>query len=79
MSRGIPAVASDIPIFKEIGGEAALLFDPDSPDAFAKAIRSLESNPEWMRRSKLSIKQASRFNWDSSAVELIALARKLCN
>ena len=78
MSRGVPVVVSDIPIFKEIGGEAALFFNPDSPDSFAKAVRSLEANPEWMRRSKLSIDQANRFNWDASAVELIALARKLC-
>ena len=78
MSRGVPVAVSDIPIFKEIGGDAALFFNPDSPDSFAKAIRSLEANPEWMRRSKLSIAQANKFNWDSSAVELIALARKLC-
>lgn len=77
MSRGIPVVVSNIPIFDEIGGEAALKFDKDSPEAFAKAVKKLEANPEWMRRSALSLKQAQAFNWEHSATQLIALARRL--
>ena len=40
MNLGTPVVASDIPIFREIGGTAALYFDPDSPEDAAAAIRS---------------------------------------
>lgn len=79
MARGVPVVVSDIPIFKEIGGEAAVFFAPDSPDAFAAAVQKLEANPEWMRRSELSIKQSAKFNWDSSAGELLRIAKELCD
>ena len=79
MVRGVPVVVSDIPIFKEIGGDAALFFDHDSPDAFAAAVQRLESNPEWTRRSEMSRKQASKFNWESSAGELLRIARELAN
>lgn len=77
MSRGVPIVVSQIPIFNEIGGDAALYFDENSPDAFANAVRKLETNPEWMRRSELSLKQSEKFNWDHSAGELIRIAKKL--
>lgn len=79
MTRGVPIVVSRIPIFDEIGGDAALYFDENSPDAFASAVRKLETNPEWLRRSELSLKQAAKFNWDHSAGELIRIAKKLAN
>lgn len=77
MSRGVPVVVSNIPIFDEIGGDAAVFFDQESPDAFASAVRRLESNPEWLRRSEASRIQAAKFNWDHSAGELIRLAKRL--
>lgn len=77
MSRGVPVVVSDIPIFREIGGEAASFFDVDSAESFAAAVMALDSNPEWMRRSRASLEQAGRFNWDRSAAALIQLAERL--
>ncbi|MET0303862.1 MAG: glycosyltransferase family 1 protein, partial [Microbacteriaceae bacterium] len=41
MALGTPVVVSDIPIFREIGGDAALYFDPDDPDAVARQVLSL--------------------------------------
>jgi glycosyltransferase involved in cell wall biosynthesis len=77
MSRGVPVVVSSIPIFNEIGGDAAIFFDQSSPDSFAAAVKKLESHPEWLRRSELSRKQAAKFNWDHSAGELIRIAKEL--
>lgn len=79
MARGVPVVVSNIDIFEEIGGDAALFFDQDSPDAFAAAVQKLESNPEWTRRSELSRKQAAKFHWEASAGELLRIARELAN
>ena len=79
MARGVPVVVSDIPIFEEIGGDAAIFFDQDSPDSFAAAVKKLEANPEWVRRSELSRKQAAKFNWESSAGELLRIARELAD
>lgn len=73
MSLGIPVVVSDIAIFTEIGGDAALFFDPASPEALQKAVRALEQSGEWAERSRRSIAQAEQFTWRASAEKLFAL------
>ena len=71
MALGTPAVVSDIPIFREIGGDAALYFDPSSPASIAAAVRRLEG--EWVARSAASVEQAARFSWRDSADVLLRL------
>lgn len=71
MSVGIPTVVSDIPIFREIGGEAALYFDPRSPEGLVDAVRKLERPGEWATRSEESVRQAARFTWRESARKLL--------
>ncbi|TFD57811.1 glycosyltransferase family 1 protein [Cryobacterium suzukii] len=73
MSHGIPVVVSDIPIFREIGGAAALYFDPRSADAIAAAVRRLALPGEWEARSARSIEQAARFTWAASARTLLGV------
>lgn len=77
MSRGIPAVVSNIEIFREIGADAALYFDQESPESFAHAVKQLESNPRWLEVSAKSISRAHDFNWDKSAADLIELINQL--
>jgi glycosyltransferase involved in cell wall biosynthesis len=77
MSRGVPVVVSDIEIFREIGGKAALFFDQNDELSFAAGVKSLETNPLWMEHSRLSARQAEEFNWDKSAAELIELMGRL--
>src|SRR4051794_6090240 len=48
MTRGLPVVLSDIPIFREVAGDAALYADADDPAAFAAAVRRLEEPGEWL-------------------------------
>ncbi len=71
MSGGTPVAVSDIPIFREIGGDAAVFFDPASPESFAAAIRSLEDPAEWERRSALARERAGHYSWDASAEALL--------
>jgi glycosyltransferase involved in cell wall biosynthesis len=73
MGLGIPIVVSDIPIFREIGGDAALFFPAEDPQALAAAVRELAKPGEWATRSALSVTQASSFNWKTSAERLLAL------
>ena len=73
MRLGIPVVVSDIPIFREIGGEAALFFDPASPEALANAVQRLDTPGEWASRSELSASQAAQFTWRASAERLVTL------
>ena len=77
MSRGVPVVVSDIEIFREIGGKAAIFFDQNDELSFATSVKTLESNPNWLDYSALSMRQAEEFNWDKSATELIELMARL--
>lgn len=77
MSRGIPVVVSDIEIFREIGGEAALFFDQEDPHSFANKIESLNETDAWIKASKLSLEKSKQFNWDKSAQALLELIDSL--
>jgi glycosyltransferase involved in cell wall biosynthesis len=67
MGRGTPVVVSEIPIFREIGGDAAGYFDPRDPEAAAAAIRELEDPALWLTRSAAARQRAALFDWDRSA------------
>jgi glycosyltransferase involved in cell wall biosynthesis len=71
MASGTPVAVSDIPIFREIGGESAIFFDPHSPESFAAAIREIEDPAEWKRRSALAMERATHYSWDASAKALL--------
>ncbi|MFD3444759.1 glycosyltransferase family 4 protein [Microbacteriaceae bacterium 4G12] len=73
MSVGTPVVVSDIPIFREIGGDAALYFDPSSPEDVASAVHMLEDPAELQRRSAAAYDRHSEFSWESSADALLDL------
>lgn len=77
MNAGTPVLISDIPIFREIGGEAAGYFSATDESAFADAVRDLERPGEWSRRSQLGVAQASTFSWDRSAEALLQLLRRV--
>ncbi len=77
MSVGTPVIASDIPIFREVGGDAVRYVDPGSPAAFAAAVRELDDDVQWREASLLSVKRAGQFSWDDSAHQLVALAEEI--
>lgn len=77
MTRGVPAVLSDIPIFREVGGEAAMYADPDDPASFAAAVRALERPGEWSARSVAALAQAATFTWDASAARLLPVLQRV--
>ena len=77
MVRGTPVVVSDIPIFREIGGDAAVYADPRDPHAVATAIRTLDDPAEWRRRSDASRAQAEHFDWKRSARTLLEMLERV--
>jgi len=77
MVLGTPIVVSDIPIFREIGGEAALFAGADDAAAFAAAVRQLDDPAEWRARSKAAVAQATHFDWDRSAAALLGMLESL--
>jgi glycosyltransferase involved in cell wall biosynthesis len=72
MAGGTPVVVSDIAIFREIGSDAAVYFDPRDPESFAAAIHKLEDAELWRRLSARSIARAADFSWENSARALLA-------
>jgi glycosyltransferase involved in cell wall biosynthesis len=77
MAGGTPVVVSDIPVFREIGGEAALYFDPTSAESFATAIRSLENDERWMSHSAAAVSQASSYRWHNAAQALLQVLQRV--
>lgn len=77
MGVGTPAVVSNLEIFEEIGGEAALYFDPSQPRTFAVQIEKLQDQQFWQDVSKRSIDQAGKFSWQASAGKLLELLNRV--
>ena len=67
MSAGIPVIASDFPLWREIimGNDCGLLVDPLNPKAIAAAIDELVSNPALAQRKGENGRQAveEKYNW----------------
>jgi glycosyltransferase involved in cell wall biosynthesis len=77
LSMGTPVACSDIPVFREVGGDGAAYFDPRDPHDIARVIRTLEDDAAWRRLSDAGPAQAAKFTWDRSAERLLALALSL--
>jgi glycosyltransferase involved in cell wall biosynthesis len=77
MALGTPVIASDIPIFREVGGDAALYVDPASPRQFAAAVAQLQDGARWQAASRSSVVRAREFTWDESARQLVDVAAEI--
>lgn len=77
--RNIPVVAADTPALKEVGGQAAIYFDPYDSDDLAKKVSQL------VRSEKLRIDlvkkgsaRVKNFSWDKTAEQTLEVYRKVC-
>jgi glycosyltransferase involved in cell wall biosynthesis len=78
MAARIPVVAADIPVFREIGDDAALYADPHDASSLAGAMRAVLSSPELRRLLiKRGLDQVRSFSWDRSALRLLQLFREV--
>lgn len=74
LEHGVPVAVSDIEIFREVAGEVGVFFDPNKPQEFADSIRKLAAKPTSPAQLRA---QASKFNWDDSAAELLKLIESI--
>lgn len=80
MASGLPVVASDIAVHREICGEAALYFPRFSPEALAETvIRVAESSEQSATMREKGLSRSRDFSWDRHVEELLLLARSLGN
>ena len=74
---GVPAVISDMPIFREVGGEGALYFNPHSPQQFAETVLQLDNTALRDEHIKEGLQHMQQFKWDESAKVLAATINTL--
>jgi glycosyltransferase involved in cell wall biosynthesis len=68
MSRGVPVACSDRGSLAEVAGDAARLFDPESPKEIAAAIEALLADRAAADRLReAGREQATRFTWAATA------------
>lgn len=77
MAVGTPVIVSDIPVFREIGGDAAVYFDPTSAESFAAGVRGLEQPGRWDELSQRSVARAAHYSWDTSARALLEVLERV--
>jgi glycosyltransferase involved in cell wall biosynthesis len=66
MACGAAVVCSDIPVFREVAGEAAEFFAPSNAKALAEAVNRLTSERLSALRHK-GLQRSKQYNWDASA------------
>ena len=78
MSYKAPVVASDLAVFKEVAGDAALYFDPNSPQDIKKVIIKLleDGNLRKIQVQKGS-QQLEKYSWQTVADEIYQEIQKL--
>lgn len=77
MACGCPVVASDIPVFREVAGSAAIFTPPTDARALGRTLADLASTPS--RRAELSaaaLHRAQQFSWDRAAAATLDVYRE---
>lgn len=74
MASGLPVVANDDPIRREIVGEAGMFVDPTNTDKYVVTLeKALKA--KWRNSPR---KQAEKFNWDKIALDYKKLFEQIC-
>ncbi|MGC8779506.1 MAG: glycosyltransferase family 4 protein [Anaerolineae bacterium] len=76
MACGTPVITSNASSLPEVAGDAALLVPPDDADALAGAMARVWHEPALAAALReAGLKQASRFSWQRTARETLAVYR----
>ena len=81
MSAGVPVIASNFPLWREIviGNDCGLCVDPLDPQAIADAIDFIAANPERAEEMGRNGQRAvnERYNWGAEEQKLLQLYSSL--
>lgn len=77
MAAGTPVACSDLPIFREVCGEAAAFFPADDPAALAAAVRRLAEPGAWRAAQAAGLARARDFSWRAAAASLLESCERI--
>ena len=77
MSTGLPIVASDLAVHREICRTAAVYFDRFSPEELAGQIEHMTGHARGKGTSEESKRRSGAFSWSSHVEQIVAIAGKL--
>jgi glycosyltransferase involved in cell wall biosynthesis len=68
LGRGVPAACTDLPVFREVAGDAALWLDPHNPGSVAAGLRrAVAGGPQIERLREQGRRRAREFEWRAAA------------
>jgi glycosyltransferase involved in cell wall biosynthesis len=78
LAAGTPVLASDIPVLREVGADAAVYLPVADVTAWANAIVTLcderMNSPErWAERRRAGIEHARQFSWSTYAARMVSI------
>ena len=65
MARGVPVACSELPVLREVAGDAAVYFNASDPTSVADAIRTALIEGERLRAAGRA--RAAQFSWAAAA------------
>ena len=77
LAAGVPVVASDLPVVREVAAEAALYAPPTEVEAWVRQVERLLDDPDLARRlAQAGRERAARFTWEAAAEAYVAIFRE---
>lgn len=78
MSSGLPVTASDLPVHREICGDAALYFDRFAPAKLAESVVQISKSSHLAQKmSQAGRQRAQAFSWSVHVDHIVELASRL--
>jgi glycosyltransferase involved in cell wall biosynthesis len=74
LACGVPAIASDIPVLREVAGEAALFFNPHDKNDIAKIMEKLVVDENLKNELiERGLERVKEFSWEKCAAETLEI------
>ncbi len=80
MRQGCPVLISNVSSLPEVGGEAAMYFDPENVDNITKALEKVIASEKLRQEMiKKGYEQVKKFSWEKTAKKTLEVLQELGN
>jgi len=78
MAAGLPVIASDLAVHREVCSDAAQYFPTFSPDLLAETVCQVAKSPEQLgRMSGRGLERSTDFSWKKHVDQILVVAEEL--